>query len=136
LEVDRLTGSSREQLVEYLAESAARLKTLEEKPRGAELENRYLRKLLRLARIEKYGPGSEKLSDEQLAFLELEPGVSQAEGRPRASEHSSSCRFAKRLSRSSILVARNCPPTCRGLKRLSPVRRNGASAPSAERIRI
>ena len=79
LEVDRLTGSSREQLVEYLAESAARLKTLEQKLRGAELENRYLRELLRLARIEKYGPGSEKLSDEQLALLELEPGVSQAE---------------------------------------------------------
>jgi len=74
-----LTGSSREQLVEYLAESAARVKTLEEKLRGAELENRYLRELLRLARIEKYGPGSEKLSDEQLALLELEPGVSQAE---------------------------------------------------------
>ena len=56
-----------------------RVKTLEEKLRGAELENRYLRELLRLARIEKYGPGSEKLSDEQLALLELEPGVSQAE---------------------------------------------------------
>ena len=56
-----------------------RLKTLEEKLRGAELANRYLRELLRLARIEKYGPGSEKLSDEQLALLELEPGVSQAE---------------------------------------------------------
>ena len=79
LEVDRLTGSSREQLIEYLAESGLRVKTLEEKLRGAELENRYLRELLRLARIEKYGPGSEKLSDEQLALLELEPGVSQAE---------------------------------------------------------
>jgi hypothetical protein len=31
------------------------------------------------ARIEKYGPESEKLSDEQPALLELEPGVSQAE---------------------------------------------------------
>jgi len=59
------------QLIEYLAESAVRVKTLEEKLRGAELENRYLRELLRLARIEKYGPGSEKLSDEQLALLEL-----------------------------------------------------------------
>jgi transposase len=43
---------------------------LEEKLRGAELENRYLRELLRLARIEKYGPGSEKLADEQ---LDVEP---------------------------------------------------------------
>jgi hypothetical protein len=75
LELDRLNGSSREQLIEYLAESAGRVRTLEEKLRGAELENRYLRELLRLARIEKYDPGSEKLSDEQLALLELEPGV-------------------------------------------------------------
>jgi hypothetical protein len=62
LEVDRLTGSTREQLIEYLAESAVRLKTLEEDLQHAQLENRYLRELLRLARIEKYGPGSEKLS--------------------------------------------------------------------------
>ncbi len=34
---------------------------------------------LRLVRIEKYGPGSEKLSDAQLELLELEPGVSSAE---------------------------------------------------------
>jgi transposase len=79
LGVARLIGSSREQLIEYLAESGLRVKTLEAKLRGAELENRYLRELLRVARIEKYGPGSEKLSDEQLALLELEPGVSQAE---------------------------------------------------------
>lgn len=34
---------------------------------------------LRLIRIEKYGPGSEKLSDDQLELLELEPGVSSTE---------------------------------------------------------
>jgi transposase len=34
---------------------------------------------LRLVRIEKYGPGSEKLSDAQLELLELEPGVSSVE---------------------------------------------------------
>src|ERR1700745_1391662 len=72
-------GSTREQLIEYLAESAVRLKALEEDRDHAQLENRYLRELLRLARIEKYGPGSEKLSEEPLALLELEPGVSQAE---------------------------------------------------------
>jgi len=32
-----------------------------------------------LVRIEKYGPGSEKLSDAQLELLELDPGVSSAE---------------------------------------------------------
>jgi hypothetical protein len=39
------------------------------------MEVRYLRELLRLARIAKYGPGSEQLSDEQLELFELEPGV-------------------------------------------------------------
>ena len=34
---------------------------------------------LRLQRIEKYGAGSEKLSNLQLELLEEEPGVSQAE---------------------------------------------------------
>jgi transposase len=79
LELDRLSELTREKLVETLAQSAIRLKTMEEELRGAQLENHYLRELLRLARIEKYGPASEKLSDEQLALLELEPGVSQAE---------------------------------------------------------
>jgi hypothetical protein len=45
----------------------------------AEYKNRVLEERLRLLRIEKYGPGSEKLSDAQLELLELEPGVSSAE---------------------------------------------------------
>jgi transposase len=44
-----------------------------------ELENRYLRELLRLERIAKYGAGSERLSNEQLELLEQEPGVSEPE---------------------------------------------------------
>jgi transposase len=45
----------------------------------AELKIRVLEERLRLARIKKYGPGSEKLSDAQLELLELEPGVSNVE---------------------------------------------------------
>ena len=45
----------------------------------AEYKVRVLEERLRLMRIEKYGPGSEKLSDDQLELLELEPGVSSAE---------------------------------------------------------
>ncbi|SRR6266496_590829 len=53
----------------------------------AELKIRVLEERLRLVRIAKYGPGSEKLSDAQLELLELEPGVSSVEvqaecGRP------------------------------------------------------
>src|SRR6201987_3524247 len=45
----------------------------------AEYKVRVLEEKLRLVRIDKYGPGSEKLSDAQLALLDLEPGVSSAE---------------------------------------------------------
>jgi len=47
--------------------------------RFAEYKVRVLEERLRLVGIEKYGPGSEKLSDDQLELLELEPGVSSAE---------------------------------------------------------
>jgi len=43
------------------------------------IENRLLREEIRLLRIAKYGPRSEKLSDAQLQLLEGEPGVHQAE---------------------------------------------------------
>ena len=44
-----------------------------------ETENRLLHELRRLDLLEKYGAAGEKLSDEQLELLELEPGVSRAE---------------------------------------------------------
>src|ERR1700736_1320146 len=47
--------------------------------RFAEYKVRVLEERLRLVRIEKYGPGSEKLFDAQLELLEMEPGVSSAE---------------------------------------------------------
>jgi len=59
-----------------LSLSAERLHRLER-------ENRLLRELRRLDLLEKYGLSSEKLSDEQLELLELEPGVSRAEVEPR-----------------------------------------------------
>jgi transposase len=45
----------------------------------AYLKIQVLEERLRLQRIQKYGPGSEKLSDTQLELLELEPGVSNVE---------------------------------------------------------
>jgi transposase len=45
----------------------------------AHLKIRVLEERLRLQRIDKYGPKSEKLSDAQLELLEAEPGVSRAE---------------------------------------------------------
>jgi transposase len=45
----------------------------------AELKIQVLEERLRLKRIQMYGPGSEKLTNEQLELLEWEPGVSTAE---------------------------------------------------------
>jgi transposase len=56
-----------------------RLRSTEERLRLAECKVRLLEERLRLIRINKYGPGSETLSDAQLALLEVEPGVSVAE---------------------------------------------------------
>jgi transposase len=47
--------------------------------RLAEYKVRLLEERLRLLRINKYGPASERLSDAQLELLETEPGVSAAE---------------------------------------------------------
>jgi transposase len=51
----------------------------QERLRLAEYKVRLLEERLRLIRINKYGPGSERLSDAQLELLEAEPGVSAAE---------------------------------------------------------
>ena len=47
--------------------------------RFAEYKVQVLEERLRLVLIEKYAPGSEKLSEAQLELLELKPGVSSAE---------------------------------------------------------
>jgi transposase len=61
-----------------LAESE-RIKQLEQQLKWAELKISVLEEQLRLGRIAKYGPSSEKLSNAQLELLELEPGVSNIE---------------------------------------------------------
>jgi transposase len=55
------------------------LNSYQRKLQHAELKIQVLEERLRLKRIQKYGPGSEKLSNEQLELLEEEPGVSTAE---------------------------------------------------------
>jgi hypothetical protein len=69
---ETLSASLFEQLNRSLSIDQDRLKF-------AEYRTRVLEEKLRLMRIDKYGSGSEKLSDAQLELLELEPGVSSAE---------------------------------------------------------
>ena len=58
---------------------AAQIVELQKELAWAKLKIQMLEERLRLERIKKYGPGSEKLSDAQLQLLDLEPGVSDAE---------------------------------------------------------
>ena len=67
IDLESLPGEARS-LIETLAERAQEADRLER-------ENRLLREMLRLERLKKYGPKSEKLSQEQVELLEFEPGV-------------------------------------------------------------
>lgn len=67
------------QLTQKLSEAQSRLGETESRLQYAELKIQVLEERLRLMRIAKYGPGSEKLSDAQLELLEVEPGVSAQE---------------------------------------------------------
>ena len=82
----------------------------------ANLKIQRLEEILRLERIKKYGPASEKLSDAQLDLLDQEPGVSGAEVQAEsAREPLAPPRNRRRRSgrRGNIRDGRNCPPTCR-----------------------
>ena len=75
-----LVSQLKEKLPQELLEKLnGSLSILRDRLQFAEYKVRVLEERLRLVRIEKYGPGSEKLSDDQLELLELEPGVSSAE---------------------------------------------------------
>jgi len=64
---------------EQLGAASKQLDTTRSELQHARLKIQVLEEHLRLRRIAKYGPGSEKLSDLQLQFLEEEPGVSRQE---------------------------------------------------------
>jgi hypothetical protein len=68
-----------EQLKQQLDATTRQLDVTSERLQLSELRVQLLEDKLRLQRIAKYGPGSEKLTSQQLELLELEPGVSDME---------------------------------------------------------
>ncbi|HEY6370185.1 MAG TPA: hypothetical protein VIX37_06380 [Candidatus Sulfotelmatobacter sp.] len=70
------TLSEAEKIIEQLQRNSEQL---QQKLQFSELRVLVLEEQLRQRRIEKYGVGSEKLSNLQLELLEQEPGVSRAE---------------------------------------------------------
>src|SRR6202166_4952019 len=95
--------------------------------RFAEYKVRVLEERLRLVRIEKYGPGSEKLSEAQLELLELEPGVSSAEVQAESEGNNCNCRLNRHAS---IRAGRSCQLSCLGPNRSLLAQPNNASAAS------
>jgi len=75
------------------------------------LKIQVLEERLRLQRIQKYGPGSEKLSDAQLSLLELEPGVSNVEVQAESVREPLPASTNRKPVR--IRDGRSCPPSCR-----------------------
>jgi transposase len=77
---DELLKQLKNEIPEPLfAAVTSKLNSYQNRLQYAELKIQVLEERLRLQRIQKYGPGSEKLSKEQLELLEWEPGVSTAE---------------------------------------------------------
>jgi hypothetical protein len=102
-------GEIIEQLKQQLDLTERQLGTTKQRLQYAELKIQVLEERLRQKRIQMYGPGSEKLSNEQLELLELEPGVSTAEVQaevPRAGATSGE-------KSSPASVARRCRRSCR-----------------------
>ena len=92
-----LVNQLKEKLPEALFEKLSGSLSIDrDRLKFAEYKVRVLEERLRLVRIEKYGPGSEKLSDAQLELLELEPGVSSAE--VEAESQRDQCRPSSPLS--------------------------------------
>jgi transposase len=68
-----------EQLKQQLDATTQQLDVTSQRLQLSELRVQLLEDKLRLQRIAKYGPGSEKLTSQQLELLELEPGISNLE---------------------------------------------------------
>jgi len=77
--VSDTSSTSRLPEAEQVAELKQQLHSTTVELQWAYLKIQVLEQRLRLQRIQKYGPASEKLTDAQLELLELEPGVSRAE---------------------------------------------------------
>ena len=107
----------------------------------AHMKIRVLEERLRLQRIRKYGPKSEKLSDAQLELLEGEPGVSTAEVEAESQREPLpavrlSCESAGKPGKVRRHPGRQqLPAICRVLSRWSAARRNSACASNAEKRR-
>jgi Transposase C of IS166 homeodomain len=119
---------------EQLGAAAKQLDTTRSELQYARLKIQVLEEHLRLRRIAKYGPGSEKLSDLQLQLLEKELGVSREEVAAESQgEELPSAREEQKRQRRPHPGRQTLPPICRGWKRSLPAHRSSACAATAEK---
>jgi len=93
-----------EQLKQKLDATTQQLDVTSQRLQLSELRVQLLEDKLRQQRIAKYGPGSEKLTSQQLELLDLEPGISNLEVAVRGRR----CRQRQTRRSASILAARRC----------------------------
>jgi transposase len=92
---DELLEQLKSEIPEPLfAAVTSKLNSYQHRLQYAELKIQVLEERLRLKRIQMYAPGSEKLTNEQLELLELEPGVSTAEVQAESAREPLSARAA------------------------------------------
>ena len=121
---------------QQLDTTSKQLDTTRSELQYARLKIQVLEEHLRLRRIAKYGPGSEKLSNLQLQLLEEEPGSRTRKFRRRAIAGGCRHRRARRSgSGARIPAGRSFPPICRAWRRSSLARPSSACAESAARKR-
>src|SRR5512145_2124769 len=119
IDLESLPGEAR-LLIERLAERAQEADRLEQ-------EVRLLREMLRLERLKKYGSKGEKLSEEQVELLEIEPGVHAQEVEKEAEVSSRRQRLSERKH-----AGRNaCRRICRGGRKSSSWKARSDSACAA-----
>ena len=87
-------------------EACAQREIAESERRRLSVEVKLLKEAIRLLRLDKYGPKSEKLSDAQLALLDLEPGVAREEVAAEAAQPARE----KKLTRSAAPHGRAALP--------------------------
>jgi transposase len=97
---DELLEQLKSEIPEPLfAAVTSKLNSYQHRLEYAELKIQVLEERLRLKRIQMYAPGSEKLTNEQLELLELEPGVSTAEVQAESAREPLSARAAEKRVR-------------------------------------
>ena len=123
------------QLQQQIETQAQQLQSSARELEYARLKIQMLEEHLRLRRIAKYGPGSEKLSNLPLQLLEEEPGVSNQEVQAESEREALPAPDGEKKRQRRAHPGRRFPRICRAWRRSSLAQPSSACAESAARKR-